>query len=46
MLDRSVELSLLQQRMAETVTSKKVVGTYCQCFLIVNDRIVDLFLLK
>ena len=46
MLNRGAELSLLKQSMAETITSKKIVGTHCRCFLIVNDRIVDSFLLK
>src|SRR4026207_1697459 len=46
MVDRSVELPFRRGSVAETATGKKVVGTYCRGFLIVNNRVVDSFLLE
>src|SRR6202035_35170 len=45
MLDRSIKFPFLEESMAETVTGKKVIGTHCNGFFVVNDRIVDSSLL-
>src|SRR4030095_5645458 len=46
MLDRSFKPPFLKASMAKTVTGRKVIGTYGNRFLVVNDRVVDSSLLK
>src|SRR6185436_6621485 len=46
MLNGSIERPSLKQSVAETITGKKVIGTYCHRFLVVNNRVVDSFLLQ
>src|SRR5207248_10682229 len=46
MLDRRIKFPSLKQGVAKTVTGKKVIGPYCNCFLVVSDRVVDSSLLK
>src|SRR5262245_59891546 len=45
-LDGTVEFAFLQQRMAQSVTGEKVIGTYRYCFLVMSDCFVNPALLK
>src|SRR5947208_7682442 len=41
MRDCSVEFAFLDKRSAETIAREKVIGPYCYCFLVMNDRMVE-----
>ena len=43
-LDGTVEVALLQQRVTESVTSEKIIGTYRYCLLIMSDGFIHLVL--
>src|SRR5207248_10077022 len=45
-LDGTVEFAFLQQCMAETVTSEKVIGVYRYCLLVMSDCFVNPAFLK
>src|SRR6266487_1225820 len=45
-LNGTVEVAFLQQRMTEAVTSKKVIGLYRYCLLVMSDGVVNPSLLK